>query len=65
LVMLDPPYDFEPLDEVIAAAATHLAADGVLVLEHASRRPPPPVAGVTALRTVRSGDSALTMFEAR
>lgn len=65
LVMLDPPYDFAALSEVIAAAATHLAPGGLLVLEHASRRTPPVVRGAHAVRTVPSGDSALTMFEGR
>ena len=64
LVVLDPPYAFEPLAAVIAAAARHLAPNGLLVVEHASRRAVPPVDGVRAGRTVRSGDSALTMFEA-
>jgi len=65
LVILDPPYDFAALSEVIAAAASHLAPGGLLVLEHAARRNVPMVSGTEAVRTVRSGDSALTMFEAR
>jgi 16S rRNA (guanine(966)-N(2))-methyltransferase RsmD len=63
LVMLDPPYDFAPLAEVVAAAAGQLAGGGVLVLEHAARRSPPDAAGARATRTVRSGDSALTFYE--
>ena len=63
IVVLDPPYDYEPLAEVIDRGARHLAPGGVLVLEHASRRPLPEVAGPRGVRTVRSGDSALTMFE--
>jgi 16S rRNA (guanine966-N2)-methyltransferase len=63
LVMLDPPYEHEPLAAAIDAAVRHLAADGLLVLEHASRRPPPAVALARPFRTLRSGDSALTMFE--
>jgi 16S rRNA (guanine966-N2)-methyltransferase len=64
LVVLDPPYAFEPLAAVVGAAARHLAPGGLLILEHASRRAAPPVDGIRAVRTVRSGDSALTMFEA-
>src|SRR5262245_15337564 len=39
LVVLDPPYEHDPLVPAIDAAARHLVADGLLVLEHASRRP--------------------------
>jgi 16S rRNA (guanine966-N2)-methyltransferase len=64
LVMLDPPYDHAALEPVIARAGTHLAPGGLLVLEHASRRAVGPVEGLMITRTVRSGDSSLTMFEA-
>jgi 16S rRNA (guanine966-N2)-methyltransferase len=63
LIVLDPPYDFVPLGTVLDAAARHLAPGGMLVLEHAYRRELPGAASVRALRTVRSGDSALTFFE--
>ena len=64
VIILDPPYDFAPLAPVLSAAAAHLAPGGVVVLEHARRRPVPDAAGVRAARTVISGDSALTFFEA-
>jgi len=64
LVMLDPPYDYEPLGPVVALAGAQLAPHGLLILEHASRRAAPEAEGVVATRTVRSGDSSLTMFEA-
>lgn len=64
LVVLDPPYTFEPLASVIGDAARQLAPGGLLILEHAVRRAVPDVNGVRAVRTVRSGDSALTLFEA-
>jgi len=63
LVMLDPPYDYQPLAAALGAAAQHLAADGWLILEHATRRALPAIDGATAVRTIRSGDSALTIFE--
>lgn len=63
IIVLDPPYDFGPLAEVLASAIRHLAPGGVLVLEHASRRAVPPLAGARPTRTIRSGDSALTMIE--
>jgi 16S rRNA (guanine966-N2)-methyltransferase len=64
LIIVDPPYDFEPLATVLAGAAVHLAPGGLLVLEHARRRSIPDVAGLRNVRTVLSGDSALTLFEA-
>jgi 16S rRNA (guanine966-N2)-methyltransferase len=63
VVVLDPPYDFAPLDAVLESALRHLAPAGLLILEHAFRRVPPAVAGARHTRTVRSGDSALTLFE--
>jgi 16S rRNA (guanine966-N2)-methyltransferase len=63
VVVLDPPYDFEPLSDVLEAAVRHLAPDGLVILEHAFRRAVPAVAGARVTRTVRSGDSALTLFE--
>jgi 16S rRNA (guanine966-N2)-methyltransferase len=65
LVLLDPPYE-EPADEPIAAAGRHLAVRGLLVLEHARRRSPPPAAGeLVRTRQVISGDSALSLYEVR
>ena len=64
LVMLDPPYTFEPLADVVLAAARHLAPGGVIVLEHATRRALPVLDGLRSVRTIRSGDSTLTLFEA-
>jgi hypothetical protein len=61
---VDPPYEFEPLADVLAAAVPHLASGGWLVLEHARRRLAPAAAGLRQVRVVLSGDSALTFFEA-
>ena len=63
LIVLDPPDEFAALGTVLDSAARHLAPKGMLVLEHAYRRAVPAAASVRALRTVRSGDSALTFFE--
>src|SRR5690606_21223340 len=62
IVFLDPPYEAEGLDAVIAAAMAQRAEGGVLVLEHASRREPPSTAEAVPARTVRAGDSALTFY---
>lgn len=64
VMVLDPPYAFEPLVLTLEMALRHLAPGGVLILEHAVRRAIPAVEGGTATRTIRSGDSALTMFAA-
>jgi 16S rRNA (guanine966-N2)-methyltransferase len=63
VIVLDPPYDFVPLGEVLNAAVGRLAAGGVVILEHAYRRALPALVGGRPTRTVRSGDSALTMIE--
>jgi 16S rRNA (guanine966-N2)-methyltransferase len=64
LILLDPPYAEPDLEAVLAGAAPWLAADGLLVLEHARRRTAP-LAGGGLIRTriVPSGDSALSFFE--
>lgn len=62
IVFLDPPYDVEDLDDLVAAAVTHRAAGGILVLEHASRRVPPRLAGGPPQRSVKAGDSTLSFY---
>lgn len=65
IVFLDPPYTLATRDAVLPLAAAHVAVDGVLVLEHAHRQPPPATAGTLTLsRTLRQGDSALTFYRA-
>jgi len=68
IVFLDPPYA-EEAPRVAAAlecAGVAVADNGVVVLEHARRRPPPETAGRLARsRVVDSGDSALTFFACR
>jgi 16S rRNA (guanine(966)-N(2))-methyltransferase RsmD len=64
LIMLDPPYAFAPLADVVSAAGAHLAPGGLVILEHAARHTLPAITGLQSVRTVRSGDSALTLFEA-
>ncbi len=66
IVWLDPPYD-EPPDAVVAvvaAAGVLVAPGGVLVIEHARRRPALEIAGrLVRVRQVTSGDSALSFYE--
>lgn len=62
IVFLDPPYDDEDLDAVLADAAAQVAEGGVVILEHASRRPAPDLRGQPPVRTVRAGDSSLSFY---
>ena len=65
IILLDPPYDDQP-DAIMVAAATLLAPDGVLVLEHTRRRAAPEhVDGLARVRQIVSGDSALSFYEKR
>jgi 16S rRNA (guanine(966)-N(2))-methyltransferase RsmD len=64
LVVLDPPYTLLALDRVVGAAASVLAAGGILVVEHAWRREPVDVPGAGRYRTIRAGDSALSFYAA-
>lgn len=62
IIVLDPPYDYDDLEGVVAGAGSQRAQSGIVVLEHASRVAPPRPAGLTLTRTVTSGDSALTFY---
>jgi len=64
LAVLDPPYDEPDLTASIAAAEFLIAPDGLLVLEHARRRPSPEQVGrLGRTRDLVSGDSALAFYE--
>ena len=63
LAVLDPPYDEPDLTAAIAAAELLIAPGGLLVLEHARRRPVPEQAGRLRMsRDLVSGDSALAFY---
>jgi 16S rRNA (guanine(966)-N(2))-methyltransferase RsmD len=63
VILLDPPYDADDVAGAIGMVGTTLAGDGVLVLEHARRRPAPDAAGtLVRSREVVSGDSALAFY---
>jgi 16S rRNA (guanine(966)-N(2))-methyltransferase RsmD len=62
VILLDPPYasDFH---EALPHVGDIVKPDGVVVLEHAKRSEPPRLAGRLArVRSVKSGDSALTFY---
>lgn len=62
IIVLDPPYEYAALEEAVRQAGLQKAADGIVVLEHASRVTPPAPAGLALTRTVKSGDSALSFY---
>ena len=62
IVVLDPPYDYADLDAAVANAGSQRAADGIVILEHATRVTPPQPAGLSLTRTLKSGDSALSFY---
>ena len=63
LAVLDPPYDEPDLTASIAAAEPLIASGGLLVLEHARRRPAPEQVGRLRMsRDLVSGDSALAFY---
>ena len=64
LIVLDPPYDELDLTVSIGSAESLLAPGGLLVLEHARRRPVPTQVGQLSLaRDLMSGDSALAFYQ--
>lgn len=64
LVLADPPYEYADLEGLIMSVSVRLVSEGgVLVLEHASRRPPPAAAKGLALSKTRThGDSAFSVY---
>ena len=63
LVFLDPPYGADTIDAALNAASSLIAADGVLVLEHARRDTAPArTGGLELTRDLVSGDSALGFY---
>ena len=69
IVWFDPPYDPRAagdLEAVLASAGEVLAEGGVVIVEHARRRPAPDAVGqLTRVRQVASGDSALSFYACR
>jgi 16S rRNA (guanine966-N2)-methyltransferase len=61
VILLDPPYDRPTLD-VLDVAARAVAAEGLIVLERATRREPDTPASLARVRDIKSGDSTLTFF---
>ncbi|MDE3154785.1 MAG: 16S rRNA (guanine(966)-N(2))-methyltransferase RsmD [Acidobacteriota bacterium] len=66
LVLFDPAYDDPRAEALLALAGGRVAAGGLLVYEHARRRPAPDTAGpLHRTRELNSGDSALAFYRHR
>jgi 16S rRNA (guanine(966)-N(2))-methyltransferase RsmD len=65
LILLDPPYDYADVHDVLDVAAARLAQGGLIVLERATRREPEVPASLERMRDVVSGDSTLTFLASR
>ncbi len=62
IVLLDPPYDRAP-EAALGGVDAAVAAQGVVVIEHATRTPAPERAGqLMKYRDLPSGDSALSFY---
>lgn len=63
IVFLDPPYAQRSLEPWLRLAAAHVAADGLVILEHAKRvEAPASVDGLARTRALPQGDSALAFY---
>jgi len=68
LVLADPPWALVDTGEALRvladlARSSLLAGDGLIVLEHSSRTPPPEVEGLSQEQVRRYGDAALTFYK--
>ena len=64
IIFLDPPYDQPAGPDLLAAAARLLRPEGLLIVEHAVRRPVEPLPGalLASLRAYRYGDTGLATY---
>ena len=67
VVFLDPPYETDAAGPALAAlvAGGLVAAEGVVIVQHLTKRPPPAPAGLVAHRTRRFGETTLTFYRPR
>ena len=62
LILLDPPYDDPKIDAILSSVAERLAISGLLVLERTRLTDTHDAPGITHIRCVKSGDSALDFY---
>jgi 16S rRNA (guanine(966)-N(2))-methyltransferase RsmD len=62
IVFLDPPYASD-IHDVLQTVGAIVKGDGIVIVEHARRLPPPAAAdALRRVREVRSGDSSLSIY---
>lgn len=67
IVFLDPPYEVDVVPDTLAQihAARIVRPEGLVVVQHLTKRPPPAeVPGLTRFRARRFGETTLTFFRA-
>ena len=62
VIVADPPYGDPQIDAILSALAGRLGEAGLLVLERAKSAPAPRLPGLSVVRTVAAGDTALDFF---
>jgi 16S rRNA G966 N2-methylase RsmD len=63
LILFDPAYEARDADTLLTELAGRVAPGGLLVYEHARRRPAPETAGpIVRVREIRAGDSVLAFY---
>lgn len=63
IVFIDPPYDIEGINAIIAEAASCVTPGGILVVEHGRKRTVESTVGaVERWRLLEAGDSALSFY---
>ena len=62
IIVLDPPYAYAAVEDAVSRAGAQRAPGGIVILEHATRVLPPMPSSLALTRTVKSGDSALSMY---
>jgi 16S rRNA (guanine(966)-N(2))-methyltransferase RsmD len=63
LIFADPPYDFAAYEELLAAVASLLAAEGEMAIEHRAKTElPARVGDLTQTASRRYGDSRLSFY---
>lgn len=62
LVFADPPYDVTTLSDVLDRLASVTTPGGWVVVEHATRAPVPTCDRLQWVRSIRSGDSTLSVL---
>ena len=63
LILVDPPYDDLQIGAILSALGGRLRSGGTLVVERSKRRAAQHATGLTLVRTVRAGDSALDFYQ--